>query len=324
MFQNIFNRTIANALPPVLGVRGKQRLSILIYHRILSDYDYMREVEPTIEQFGWQMELLSNYFNPLSLPEALRLMDAGRLPERAVCVTFDDGYADNAHLAAPVLRKWNIPATIFIATKYLDGGIMWNDAVIELVKHSEQQRIDLSDSGLGVFYLNSENRKSICARSIIQHIKYRSPCERDDFISSLKEITGAQLPVDLMLSTAQVRALAAEGLEIGGHTDSHPILCSMQERQAREEIAKGKARLEEIIGSRLRFFAYPNGVPGKDYSPVHTKMVAESGFEAAVSTKPGVSDRKSDRMQLSRFTPWDSTPSKFLIRLLSNIRVLNA
>lgn len=323
MVKDFVSRSISKVLPPLLGVRGKQRLSILIYHRVLAGYDYMRDVDPTVEQFNWQMELLSRHFVPLSLSEALNLMDAGKLPERAVSVTFDDGYADNAQLAMPILHKWGVPATIFIATKYLDGGIMFNDAVIELISQSEQSRIDLTDVGLGVFYLNSDARKKVSAASIVRHIKYLTPSERNDVVTLLKEQTCACSPVDLMLSTAQLKSLHAGGLEIGGHTYSHPILSSLQEKDAREEIYRGKAELQEILESPIRFFAYPNGIPGKDFSSIHAQMVAELGFEAAVSTQRGVSDQRSDRMQLNRFTPWDLTPEKFQSRLLFNMRLLS-
>ena len=80
------------------------------------------------------MRVLARYFRPCGLAEGLRQLRDGGLPPRSVAVTFDDGYADNARIALPILREARVPATFFIATSYLDGGRMWNDTVIEAVR----------------------------------------------------------------------------------------------------------------------------------------------------------------------------------------------
>ena len=317
MIQNLINRTLVASIPLLTGAKGKQRLSILIYHRVIPSPDYMREIDPTVEQFNWQMELLSRHFCPLSLSDACRLMDAGELPERAVCVTFDDGYADNAEFALPVLKKWQVPATVFVSTKYIDGGTMWNDTVIEAARNTKHRQIDLTPMGMGVFPLQSEDSRKQSAFNIIQKIKYLPLRERLRAVQLIEE-QAEDLPKDLMLTTQQLKKLHANGIEIGGHTHSHPILSSLTDESARKEIGMGKKILEEIVGAPVFSFAYPNGIPGKDYLPVHQQMVVDAGFEAAVSTQWGVSNHLSNRWQLNRFTPWDRTPIKFLARLLLN------
>lgn len=318
MIQGIVNRALVKSIPTLVGAAGKQRLSILIYHRVVPSPDYMREIEPTVEQFDWQMELLSRHFCPLSMSDALRLMDAGELPERAVCVTFDDGYADNAELALPLLNKWNVPATVFVSSKFIDGGTMWNDTVIEVAKNSRQQEIDLNPVGLGTFSLSTEISRKECASKIIQKIKYM-PLDERHCVVRLIEDQSAALPQNLMLTTLQLKTLHASGVEIGAHTHSHPILSSLTDESARAEINMGKKALEEILGAPVRYFAYPNGAPGKDYLPSHRQMVVEAGFEAAVSTQWGISSQGTDRWQLNRFTPWNRKPTKFLTRLLLNM-----
>ncbi len=318
MIQTVLNRCLVASLPRLLGANGKQRLSILIYHRVLPAYDYMRESEHTAECFDWQMEFLSRHFSPLSLSDALGLMDAGKLPQRAVCVTFDDGYADNALLAQPILEKWRIPATVFVSTKYIDGGRMWNDSVLEALRRSRQTTMDLTSLGLGRLELNSEINRKASAYQLIQRIKYL-PLEERQRVVMLVEEQSEDLPENLMLTTEQLRAMQHSGIEIGGHTHSHPILASMADDDAREEIERGKQVLEDALGKPVRFFAYPNGIPGKDYLPVHQKMVKEAGFEAALTTQWGVSDISTDRWQLRRFTPWDKTQTKFITRLLLNL-----
>lgn len=107
-------------------------------------------------------------------------------------------------------------------------------------------------------------------------------------------------------------------MEIGGHTVSHPILLNLSDEEARREIADGKRLLENITGTPLKLFAYPNGKPEKDYGTAHVSMVQQLGFAAAVSTTWGTAHAGSDLYQLPRFTPWDKSPRRFVLRLLQN------
>src|SRR6185295_2112486 len=101
--------------------------------------------------FDWQMECLSRCFRVLPLSEAVERLRQGTLPGRAACVTFDDGYADNAEVALPILRRHGLCATFFVATGFLDGGIMFNDRVIEAVRGAPGAQLDLTPLGLGRF-----------------------------------------------------------------------------------------------------------------------------------------------------------------------------
>jgi peptidoglycan/xylan/chitin deacetylase (PgdA/CDA1 family) len=121
-----------------------------------------------------------------------------------------------------------------------------------------------------------------------------------------------------MMSQAQVRTLSEAGMEIGAHTVSHPILARLDDESARVEIASSKEQLEEIILKPVRLFAYPNGKPGKDFDSRHVRMVRELGFTAAVTTAWGAARVSDDCYQLPRFTPWDKTSTRFLIRMIQN------
>jgi peptidoglycan/xylan/chitin deacetylase (PgdA/CDA1 family) len=119
-----------------------------------------------------------------------------------------------------------------------------------------------------------------------------------------------------MLTRKQVQQLHQGGMEIGCHTRSHPILTRLSEAQAREEILGSRTDLEELIQDEVRYFAYPNGVPGDDYGFRDVNIVKEAGFDAAFSTSWGVVTRDWDRFQIPRFTPWDRNLSRFTARLI--------
>jgi peptidoglycan/xylan/chitin deacetylase (PgdA/CDA1 family) len=105
-------------------------------------------------------------------------------------------------------------------------------------------------------------------------------------------------------------------MEIGGHTVRHPILTETPDDQARDEILRGRAALEGLIGAPVKVFAYPNGVPDRDYDLRHVAMVREAGFRCAVSTAPGPVCRGRDDFQWPRFTPWDAGDAAWFARLM--------
>ncbi|CAI08569.1 polysaccharide deacetylase family protein [Aromatoleum aromaticum] len=295
------------------------KLCILIFHRVLPDADPLRLGDPDANTFRWQMRLLSRHFNVLPLHEAALRLRERCLPARAACVTFDDGYADNYTTALPILREFGISATFFISTAYLDGGRMFNDTLIEVVRGLPEGICNLSSIGLGAVDLVSIADRQALAGTLLGYFKYRPPEERIPAAERLAETFDIDLPTDLMMSSRQLKALHASGMEIGGHTHSHPILALQSPAEARAEICLGKEKLEALLGTAIRVFAYPNGRPVKDYGQEHVAMISECGFDVAVSTRPAVADRHCDIHQLPRFTPWDRTPARFALRLLRTL-----
>lgn len=306
-------RIAGNLLSPA-GKRG--RLSILIYHRALAAPDPILHDEIDAATFERHMALLAAEFNVLPLGEACARLAHGALPARAVCVTFDDGYADNEQLALPILKRLGLPATFFVSTGYSDGGFMFNDGVIEVVRRAPAGTYDLSSLGLGSHSLGDSTSRRAAIDALIGQVKYRPVRERIALVEELGAAMQSSLPKDLMMRPAQIKRLRDEGMEIGGHTVNHPILTGLREQEARAEIVNGKRRLEEITGAPVTLFAYPNGKPGRDYGPREVELVREAGFTAAVSTIGGVANRDSDIFQLPRFNPWDRSPRRLGVRLL--------
>ncbi len=318
---SLHQRLLVRASSFVLRTSGRQRLSILIYHRVLKERDCMRPLELTAKQFSCQMELVSREFVPLSLSDALDLLEEGRLPDRAVCVTFDDGYADNEEVALPILRKYRIPATVFVASKFINGGRMWNDTVVESIRSLERESIDLRAVGMGCYKLTTIDLKRAAAGDIINQIKHLAGDRREEIVDHLQQHSDT-LPDNLMLSDAQICSLRDNDVELGAHTYSHPILANLSCDEVLQEIEKGRDILESVISKPVQYFAYPNGKPVTDYLPEHRDIVKEMGFRAAVSTVWGVSDKNTDKWQLPRFTPWDRSDNKFSLRMVLNTRNL--
>jgi peptidoglycan/xylan/chitin deacetylase (PgdA/CDA1 family) len=293
-------------------------LSVLIYHRVVAEPDPMLPGEVCAREFDWQLAVLRRWFRVLPLPEAVAGLREGTLPVRAACVTFDDGYADNVSVALPILRRHGVPATFFLATAFIDGGRMWNDTVIETVRRAPGGTLDARPAGLDTLDIATPELRRLAIDRLLAALKYLPLEERKRRADELGAAAACGLPSDLMVTTEQVRELYRSGMEIGAHTVNHPILAKVTAERALDEIRESRAGLEAITGSSVSLFAYPNGRPRTDYGREHVDMVKDMGFKAAFSTAHGVALATRDPFQLPRFTPWDRTPAKFLLRLLQN------
>jgi peptidoglycan/xylan/chitin deacetylase (PgdA/CDA1 family) len=277
-------------------------------------------MEPTISAFDQQISLLKKFFSFYTLEKAIDLLATNSLPTNAAVITFDDGYRDNFTNALPILLKHGLPATFFVTTEFIGGGCMWNDRVIHTLVDSKEEALILPHLSEGIVLLgDTENRKRL-ALNLLSKIKHLDYQHREDAVAEIIQIAGGTVPSDIMMSIDEVIALRDAGMEIGGHTNTHPILTKLSEASSLNEMAIGKEILEGWLKEPVRTFAYPNGKPKIDYSNCHVQAAKTLGFKGAVSTAWGVSTYSSDIFQLPRFRPWDTHQWKFLARLLLNYK----
>lgn len=295
---------------------ARRKLLILTYHRVVPEPDALVPGNAHAPGFARQMQVLATAFNVLPLVEAAARLREGTLPPRAVSITFDDGYADNAQVAAPILARYGLPATIFVATGFLDGGRMWNDTIIETVRAARGPEIDLTGLGLGRICIADLAARRAAVATLIGACKYLEPAARQARVDAIAAAAGVRLPDDLMMRSADVRSLHDAGWEIGAHTVRHPILSALPREEAEREILASRDALAAITDAAPRAFAYPNGKPGVDYGAEHVDAVRRAGFEVAVSTVWAAASGADDPLQLPRVGFADDNRVTFGLRLL--------
>lgn len=314
MYKNLFS---------LLSPAGRGgRLSILIFHRVLPVADPIFPSEMDATRFDAMCQWLAAWYQVLPLDEAVTRLKSDTLPARACAITFDDGYADNRHVAMPILQRHGLCATFFIATGFLDGGRMWNDTVIESVRLSPLPSLALQDvlgAGFESVAISTTEEKRSAIDAIIGRIKYLPVEERAALVDRIAKHARVALPSDLMMTSDEVREMRQGGMQIGAHTVSHPILARLDATQARAEIGSSKEFLEGLLGERVGLFAYPNGKPHTDYAHESVAIVRGLGFDAAVSTAWGAARSGTDIFQIPRFTPWDRTKLRFGARMAGNL-----
>jgi peptidoglycan/xylan/chitin deacetylase (PgdA/CDA1 family) len=290
-------------LAALLSPAGRRaRLAVFTYHQVLERKDPLRPDEPDHEQFAQDLRILGRTFNIMPLTDAVRRLGEGTLPAGAAAITFDDGYANNYDIAAPMLAAAGLPAIFFIATGAVETGVMWNDLVIEAFARRS-----------GALVTTALPREAACATGVpgatgvaqlLSVLKYRPLDER--FATAERfycDNVDGVLP-RLMMTRSMVADLARRGFEIGGHSVQHPILKHMPDESARAEIEQCGRWIAQVAGRWPTTFAYPNGRPGVDFTPRHAAMVAAAGYEAAVTTRWAVARPGTDPYALPRVGAW--------------------
>lgn len=301
------------------GMPIQPKLSILIFHRVLPQQDTLFPTEMHAGLFERLMKIVARSFKVLPLKQAVRQLAQGELPRRALSITFDDGYANNLTVALPILRRLGLSSTVFVASGFLDGGRMFNDSIIECLRRTTADRVDLGEFGLEVMPTVSAAERRLVIERLLPIIKYRPPEERERMVRRLCSLCGNPvLPDDLMMRTEDVRSILRGGMDVGAHTVSHPILCTLPDDMAEEELVGSKSQLESILDAPVPLFAYPNGRPGKDYDERHVRMARRTGFTASVTTEGGAARAGDDLFQLPRYTPWEPQPLRWTARLVSH------
>lgn len=295
---------------------GRGKLSILIYHQVLAEFDPMRPTEPIATRFDWQMQLLARYFTPLSLTEAVEHLKNNTLPANAVCVTFDDGYLNNLTVAQPILAKYNIPATVYVATAFSQGNNMWNDRIIDLC--ADRNFSSLIVYGEIIELTDVKSREALANR-LLKELRVLPNEDKLCKVTQLYHDNNASEYPARMMTPQHIKELSKRGITIGAHTVNHPILKKISAEAQLKEIVDSKHTLQQWLDKEVLHFAYPFGVENRDFDNTTVKCIEQAGFCSAVATDWGYSTIETNLHKLKRFTPWDPNPTMFHLRLLKNI-----
>jgi len=327
-----------------LGNRFGSETLVLMYHRVADLRSDPQQLSVTPCHFAEHLEVLQSHCRPVRLRDIYANGRRRQDTRTAVTLTFDDGYADNLYNAKPLLERFDVPATVFVATGYTGGQLefWWDELerlllmpgmvprVLRLVVSGKSYEWDLDGSAEYSEAIYERERSWITAdnddpssrqriyRSLHQLLRPLRDRERRDILDRLRSWAGAQRnarPTHRPLSAEEIVQLKDGGLvEIGAHTVSHPVLSSLDPMEQREEILASKTRLEDISGTAVTCFSYPYGTVS-DYTQETVRIVRQGGFGCACSNFPGVVRWKRNRFELPRFVIRDWDGEAFTKRL---------
>ena len=290
----------------------------LVYHRIAppgghgEPPGYGVERGLPVDVFEAQMRFLLKHFRPVRTPELLA--DEPGASRARFSVTFDDGYRDNLELAAPVLERLGIPATLFLSTDYIGTQrLFWWEQLGGMLRATRASRLELAavapelrarwtlPDDLALAEPEARER----AHWLISMALMRTPPSEIDSVLARLALAlraphtseGRSAP---LLDWDDVRSWRRRGFDVGGHGASHANLGLASEALAREEIEGSRRAIERETDTAPVLFAYPYGGP-EHRSPAAARLVAESGCRGAFTTELGLLGPRSEAFSLPRF-----------------------
>jgi peptidoglycan/xylan/chitin deacetylase (PgdA/CDA1 family) len=228
----------------------------------------------------------------ISLDEMYRRMTERDFSRRFVCVTFDDGYRDTLQFAHPVLKKYEVPYAIYVATSFADRvGDMWWLALEAVIARNDVIVLGV-DGREKLFECRSVREKRQLYNEIYWWLRSRKT--EQELRAVVRELAArhrvdvANFCADLCMGWDEIAELAADPLvTIGAHTVNHPILAKVTDAAVRSELENSRAVIEAALGTAPQHLAYPVG-DKTSAGPREFRIAAELGFKTAVTTRPGV------------------------------------
>ncbi len=294
----------------VLSRRRHNPCVIINYHAFYHNLENCLETEGTvahrIEDFKREVKFLKRYFKIISLDEVVDHLKRGeKFNKPTVAITIDDGFKNNFDLLFPVLKKENIPATIFLTAGLIGTQKkIWVNHLEDFILRTKNAEIHLNGSLKEEKYsLASREDKRRAYLSILRQlkdmpIKERNICMKE--IESQLDIVESQ--ERQMLNWDEVRFMRKEGISFGAHTCTHPILTNMPLKEAQREITESKQIIEYQLGEKVKHFAYPNGRP-QDFNEELRQFCKDIGFESISTCDFGHNAESKDVYTLKRIGP---------------------
>lgn len=293
--------------------------TILTYHRILprnqlTDVYSSPHIIVTQETFQKHMKLLSKQAHPLSLADYVSARLANKvIPNKSVIITFDDGWMDNYQFAFPILQKYQIPATIFLTTDYIDTQhTFWPEKLHFLLKNlPKQANFDPKNLLKAVEIPPGHWQKAKQCQNwfpIIEKLKFTEKKQRNQFIAALEEQIGDKtFPKEkhAFLTWPQAEEMQKCGINFGSHGSSHSIFTNLTKKQVTEECQASRDIIHRKLGGLPSFLAYPNG----NFTPEIQQILKNVGYQAALTTFSGKNSQKTDIFAQKRI---NMSESRFL------------
>jgi len=316
-------------------------VAVLLYHRVTNVALDPQLLCVSTDHFERHLEIVRRHAQPLSLDDLCDCLTAGALPDRGVVLTFDDGYADNLHEAAPLLDHCAVPATVFVTSGYVGGDReFWWDELERLVLGAPElpSKLELNHNEFTLeFDLQGQPTGNDSAHADWNVTRRDDPTPRHTFyrrlfdllrpmhdgprtrvLESLANWSGQGRivrPSHRPMTGDELRALHGGGLvSIGAHTVTHPVLSTLSLDEQWREICESKRSLEGVLGAPVTTFSYPFGTR-HDFTADAVRIVEDAGLDLACANTPGLVDAGSPRLALPRFLVRNWDEETFLCKL---------
>lgn len=268
---------------------------------------YGKHIDATA--FESHLRIIASKFRPLRLSDLVNaIRERTPLPRRGVFVTFDDGYIGNYEVAFPLLKKHGIPATFFIPTDFVETGHqMPLDTIDSALKNTSKGSFTIPNTD-SVQKIETARERYEAALNVRDRFKTLPFEEQSTFVESLSKNLGFASAQDVpelgdhtcFCNWAQLREMAAAGMEIGSHTHRHIILAQSSADIAKKELRISKALIEQHLQQACEHFCYVNGGYPQDGNERTDELVCQAGYLSACYMRGGANSKATTPYHLRR------------------------
>lgn len=280
---------------------------VLQYHSVSPAHSSHHYIDSNLsispEDFERQIAFVSKYFRVVSLDQLLAHARERRTRETLFAVTFDDGYRDNYVHAFPILRKYNAPATFYLTTECIDGGILlWTSELRYLFLKCRRQRLSIPSLSAEFATDTAPNKKKSMEK--IKRLLIGKPrYDREAILAEIRCETRVKETASLketMLTWEQVKTMHRAGMDFGSHTLSHPSLPYIPPDEAKREIVESRASLMARLDCEISQFSFPNPCNHINFNSDLKQMLKDAGYGAATTSCSGYVSHGYDPFELKR------------------------
>lgn len=284
------------------------KFAILCYHRVGTEgVPLFSRLRP--DAFERQMRYVRKHYRVVPLGQLCRELEEAVPVKPTVAITFDDGYRDLYSYAFPVLRKYEIPATIYLIGKSMQTGeAPWYDRIFVALHSAAEWELEVEMGEPRRFTLSGAASRAAAAWEIICYLRSIPDTPRRKWCAAFEarmKVSREMLEYR-MLDWEQVREMRRSGVSFGAHTMNHPAVSRLDEAELEEELGRSKRDLEAGLGATVEDFAYPFG-KAEDRSDSAENYLLRCGYRSAVTTTAGVNSRGQNRFALHRLQIGDGS-----------------
>ncbi|HLM61533.1 MAG TPA: polysaccharide deacetylase family protein [Pyrinomonadaceae bacterium] len=281
---------------------SRDKVLILTYHRFSAD---AHPSKISAREFAAHLEYLKRHNHVLSLSEAAEhLRNEKSLPPNATVITIDDGYSDAYEVAFPILKQFEMPATLYVVTDFLDRKCwLWTDLMRYVLTETKKDFLKLEfENGDSIeMKLTDVQQRLETANRLNRRLKQMPNTAKEAKIEAIAGILEVQIPAVpsgefAPITWERAREMDANNLSIESHTVSHPILTNINQAELDYELQTSKKRLETALGRTIENFCYPNGT----FDAKVSQAVENAGYRCAVTTNYGFNEKQANQFALNR------------------------
>ncbi|RZO49540.1 MAG: hypothetical protein EVA76_01620 [Candidatus Pelagibacterales bacterium] len=283
--RKIYNSSAVSPLINLLGFPWKGRGAILVYHRIVKDDQIKEDLElgltVSCSNFEKQIKELKSKYKICSMNEFVENLKKKK-NEFMVTITFDDGYKDNLLQALPILTKHEVPATIYVTTRFLDKDVdIWWYELADIIQNKSDLKFEYDGKKFN-FLLKNKKQKFLAYQNLTKLFKSLKIVQQNQLIEKITNTKKRKNYSNICLDSKEVLKLEKNPLiTIGSHGHNHQNLKILSDDEVKFEIKKSLEILEKLLNHKIKHFAYPFG--GKDHVSIREqKMIENMNFETAV------------------------------------------